>query len=162
MSGTAQTYINFIHGILKQINILNGFILPDVFGCGEHHCIEFLLHFRVVSLIVSVALSLSPLLRPISFCLPCFRGCGVGLFLEYMVFLVQDSNFDIEVPPPIGGLQGFCAEVDRKLWDVSQGLEMEDPCQHIVGHLRFSGWVVVYISPVLVDLGTIFFKGSDR
>ena len=103
-----------------------------------------------------------PLLRPISFCLLCFLGRGVGLFLEYMVFLVQDSNFDAKVPPPIGGLQGFCAEVYRKLWDVSQGLEMEDPCQHIVSHLRFSGWVVVYISPVLVDVGTIFFKGSHR
>ena len=162
MSGTAQTYINFIHGILKQINILNGFILPDVFGCGEHHCIEFLLHFRVVGLIVSVAFFPSLLSRPIPFCLLCFLGRGVGLFLEYMVLLVQDSNFNIEVPPPIGGLQGFCAEVDRKLWDVSQGLEMKSPCQHIVSHLRFSGWVIVYISPVLVDLGTIFFKGSDR
>ena len=118
--------------------------------------------FRVIGLIVSVALLLSLLLRPIPFCLLCFLGRGVGLFLEYVVFLVQDSNFDIEVPPPVGGLQGFCTEVDRKLWDVSQGLEMEGPCQHIVGHLRFSGWVIVYISPVLVDLGTIFFKGSDR
>ena len=131
----------------------------------EHRCVEFSPAFSCrlsTSFIVLVTLLFHFLLHFVFFCLPRFCGRGAGLFLEHLIFLVQDSNFDAEVPPPIGGLQGFCAEVDRKLWDVSQGLEMESPCQHIVGHLRFSGWVIVYISPVLVDLGTIFFKGSDR
>ena len=82
--------------------------------------------------------------------------------MEHLIFLVQDPNFDAEVPPPIGDLQGVCTEIDRKLWDISQGLEMEDPFQHIVGHPRFPGWVVVYPSPELVDVGTIFSKGSHR
>ena len=47
--------------------------------------------------------------------------------MEYFVFLVQDPNFDAEVPPPIGDLQGVCAEVNRKLRDIFQFLEMEDP-----------------------------------
>ena len=162
MSGTTQTYINFIHGILKQINILNGFILPDVFGCGEHRCIEFFRVFVSSASLCWLFFSFSPSLHSVPLRLPCFRGRGVGLFLEYLIFLVQDSNLNTKVPPPIGGLQGFRAEVDCKLWDVSQGLEMEDPCQHIVSHFRFSGWVVVYPSPVLVDVGTIFFKGSHR
>ena len=64
--------------------------------------------------------------------------------MEYFIFLVQDPNFDTEMPPPIGDLQGVCAEVNRKLRDIFQFLEMEDPFQHFVGHSRFSGWVVVY------------------
>ena len=58
---------------------------------------------------------------------PRFCGRGAGLLLEYFVFLVQDPNFDAEVPPPIGDLQGVCAEVNRKLRDIFQFLEMEDP-----------------------------------
>ena len=161
MSGTTQTYTNFYPWCLKQINILNGLFFPMSSGASIVVLNSFCI-FRVVSLTVSVAFSPSLLLRPIPSCLLRFLGRGVGLLLEYMVFLVQDSDFDIEVPPPIGGLQGFCAEVDRELWDVFQGLEMEGPCQHIVGHLRFSGWVVVYISSILVNLCAIFLKGSDR
>ena len=161
MSGTTQTYTNFYPWCLKQINILNGLFFPMSSGASIVVLNSFCI-FRVVSLTVSVAFSPSLLLRPVPSCLLRFLGRGVGLLLEYMVFLVQDSDFDIEVPPPIGSLQGFCAEVDRELWDVLQGFEMEGPSQHIVGHLRFSGWVVVYISSILVNLCAIFLKGSDR
>ena len=105
---------------------------------------------------------LPPLLYLAFFQFPHFCGRGAGLLLEYFVFLVQDPNFDAEVPPPIGDHQGLCAEVNRILWGIFQFFEMEDPFQHFVGHSRFSGWVVVYPSSILVDVGDIFSEGSHR
>ena len=82
--------------------------------------------------------------------------------MEHLIVFVQDPDLDAEVSPPIGDLQGVCAEVDRKLWDISQGLEMEDPFEHGVGHPLFPGWVIVYPSPKLVDGGTILSEGPHR
>ena len=150
--------------ISKQINILNELFFPMFSGLTSIVVLNSLVFScrLSISFIVSVALLLPFLLHLVFFCLPRFCGRGAGLFLEHLIFLVQDPAFDAEVPPPVGGLQGVCTEIDCKLWDISQGLEMEDPCQHIVSHPRLPGWVVVYPSPVLVDLGTIFSKGSHR
>ena len=128
-------------------------------------CVEFSPAFWCrlsTSFIVLVSLLFYFLLHFVLLCLPRFCGRGADLFSEHLIVFVQDPDFDAEVSPPIGDLQGVCAEIDRKLWDISQGLEMEDPFEHGVGHPRFPGWVVVYPSPELVDVGTILSKGPHR